>query len=52
MSVPLSSLTSLGVSPERLAYSMGLLVATLPCAVWNFSANKLWTFQGTQGDGM
>jgi putative flippase GtrA len=40
------------VAPERLAYSMGLLVATLPCAVWNFSANKLWTFQGTQGDGM
>jgi putative flippase GtrA len=29
---------------DRLAYSLGVLAATPPCAVWNFSANKLWTF--------
>jgi len=30
---------------ERLAYSLGELAATPLCAVWNFSANKLWTFR-------
>ncbi len=30
---------------RQLAYSFGELAATPPCAVWNFSANKLWTFK-------
>jgi putative flippase GtrA len=32
------------VDPSNLAHSIGVLAATPPCAVWNFSANKLWTF--------
>jgi putative flippase GtrA len=32
---------------ERLAYSLGELGATPLVAVWNFSANRLWTFKGT-----
>jgi putative flippase GtrA len=38
--------------PERLAYSMGELAATPFCAVWNFTANKLWTFGGSHSDGV
>jgi putative flippase GtrA len=34
------------VDPDNLAHSLGILVATAPCAVWNFVANKLWTFGG------
>ena len=37
------------VLPDRLAHSLGVLVATFPCAVWNFTANKLWTFGGDSG---
>jgi putative flippase GtrA len=37
--------------PERLAYSLGELAATPLCAIWNFTANKLWTFGGTRADG-
>jgi hypothetical protein len=35
---------------EQLAYSLGELAATPLCAVWNFSANKLWTFSGARVD--
>jgi putative flippase GtrA len=34
---------------ERWAYSLGELTATPICAVWNFSANRLWTFGGKRG---
>jgi len=34
------------VDPSNLAHSLGVLAATPPCAVWNFAANKLWTFGG------
>jgi hypothetical protein len=32
--------------PKQLVYSLGEVAATPICAVWNFSANKLWTFRG------
>jgi putative flippase GtrA len=32
--------------PARLAYGLGELAATPPVAVWNFTANRLWTFGG------
>jgi putative flippase GtrA len=35
---------------RQLAYSLGELAATPLCAVWNFSANKLWTFSGARVD--
>jgi putative flippase GtrA len=31
---------------DHLAYTLGELAATPFCAVWNFGANKLWTFGG------
>jgi putative flippase GtrA len=31
---------------EHWAYVLGELTATPICAVWNFSANRLWTFGG------
>jgi putative flippase GtrA len=34
------------IPADRVAYSLGVLISTAPCAVWNFSANKLWTFGG------
>ena len=36
------------VPVDRLAYSLAVLAATFPCAVWNFTANKLWTFGGVR----
>ena len=36
------------VDPSNLAHSLGVLVATAPCAVWNFGANKFWTFGGAR----
>jgi putative flippase GtrA len=42
----LNARTETGVEAERLAYSLGELSATPLCAVWNFTANKLWTFGG------
>jgi hypothetical protein len=35
---------------RQLAYSLGELAATPPCAIWNFTANKLWTFGGGAAD--
>lgn len=34
------------------AYTLGELAATPLCAVWNFTANKLWTFRGHRTDGV
>jgi putative flippase GtrA len=34
--------------PLRLAFVLGELAATPPVAVWNFSANRLWTFKGVR----
>jgi putative flippase GtrA len=39
------------VDPSNLAHSLGVLAATPPCAVWNFGANKLWTFGGARRKG-
>ena len=51
--VPLvQRLTQRPTPVDRLAYSAGILVSTVPCAVWNFTANKLWTFQGAGSEGM
>jgi putative flippase GtrA len=35
---------------RQLAYSLGELAATPLCAVWNFSANMLWTFSGARAN--
>jgi putative flippase GtrA len=35
-----------GIDAVRLAHSLGELSATPLCAVWNFTANRLWTFRG------
>jgi putative flippase GtrA len=40
----LSNRIGLVPDPTRLAYSLGELTATPLVAVWNFSANKFWTF--------
>jgi putative flippase GtrA len=39
------------VDASNLAHSLGVLAATPPCAVWNFGANKLWTFGGPRQQG-
>src|SRR5687768_6856247 len=39
----LNARTDAGVEAVRLAHSLGELSATPLCAVWNFTANKLWT---------
>jgi putative flippase GtrA len=46
----LNARSEAGVEAARLAYSIGELAATPLCAVWNFSANKLWTFGGGRKD--
>jgi putative flippase GtrA len=42
----LNARTGEGVNADQLAHSLGELSATPLCAVWNFTANKLWTFSG------
>jgi putative flippase GtrA len=37
---------------DHLAYTVGLLAATVPCSIWNFTANKLWTFSSSATDDL
>jgi putative flippase GtrA len=47
----LQQLTHHSVDPVSFAHSLGVLAATPPCAVWNFGANKIWTFRGARRHG-
>lgn len=44
------TLTGRHAVPKQLAYSLGELAATPLCAIWNFSANKLWTFSASPAE--